>query len=94
LDRVGYVAGAYLMKNAGVSLREAMGMNFEVMEGMRSSMNSKSFNGLQWYCLYLKRNEEECEIQNNLNMANLYTEDNQTTKNKVQNNKNRKHSKT
>jgi hypothetical protein len=56
LDRVGFVSGAYLMKNKGLSLRQVMKMNLEIL-GFRSLMNSKSYNGLQWYCLYLKRNE-------------------------------------
>lgn len=55
VDRAGYVAGAYKMKFKGATLRDVVVENLNIMKGVRRHIHFNSFNGLQWYCLYLGR---------------------------------------
>lgn len=55
IDRAGYVAAAYKMKNMQYTFTDAMLENFQLTRTIRGHMHFNSFYGLQWYCLYLGR---------------------------------------
>jgi protein-tyrosine phosphatase len=53
IDRVGYIAAAYKMKNLGYTFTDAMVENFQLTKTVREHMHFNSFKALQWYCLHL-----------------------------------------
>lgn len=65
IDRAGYVSGAYKMKYKGAELKNVVMENLKIMREIRQHIHFNSFNGMQWYCLYLNRTESECLVEKN-----------------------------
>lgn len=57
VDRTGYVHAAYLMRYYNKPLEEAYKLNLQVLKNMRNRMHFNTYNGMEWYCLYLGRSE-------------------------------------
>jgi len=58
-DRTGLVSGAYRMTYLDISYQQVMDENMNVIRPTRNHMHFNAFNGLQWYCMSI-RDQEEC----------------------------------